>query len=48
LTTLVLDILSLSQDEQNEVYWSVCELVKKRLDKARSVCDEIAIVEGKK
>jgi hypothetical protein len=34
---IVFDILSLTEDERNEVYWSVCELVKNRLEKARSV-----------
>lgn len=34
---IIFDILSLTQDERNEVYWAVCELVKNRLDKARSV-----------
>jgi len=34
---IVFDILGLTEDERNEVYWTVCELVKHRLEKARSV-----------
>jgi hypothetical protein len=37
LDDIVFDILRLTQEERNEVYWSVCELVKNRLEKARSV-----------
>ena len=37
LDDIAFDILGLTQDERNEVYWSVCELVKNRLEKARSV-----------
>lgn len=37
LDDIVFDILGLTQDERNEVYWSVWELVKNRLDKAKSV-----------
>ncbi len=37
LDDIVFDILCLTEDERNEVYWAVCELVKNRLDKARSV-----------
>ncbi|MDI6793522.1 MAG: Eco57I restriction-modification methylase domain-containing protein [bacterium] len=37
LDDIVFDILDLTQEERDEVYWSVCELVKNRLDKARSV-----------
>lgn len=33
---IVFDILGLTEDERNEVYWAVCELVKNRLEKARS------------
>ena len=33
----VFDILGLTQAERDEVYWAVCELVKNRLEKARSV-----------
>ncbi|MGB9715744.1 MAG: hypothetical protein ACPL1G_04975 [Thermodesulfovibrionales bacterium] len=34
---IVFDILGLTEDVRNEVYWAVCELVKNRLEKARSV-----------
>lgn len=34
---VILDALRLIEDELNETYWSVCELVKNRLEKARSV-----------
>ncbi len=34
---ILFDILGLTQEEWDEVYWSVYELVKKRLEKARSV-----------
>ena len=37
LDDIVFDILGLTHEERNEVYWSVCELVKNRLEKARSV-----------
>ncbi len=37
LHDIVFDILGLTQEERNEVYWAVCELVKNRLEKARSV-----------
>lgn len=37
LDDIIFDILGLTQDERNEVYWAVCGLVKNRLDKARSV-----------
>jgi hypothetical protein len=37
LDDIVFDILGLTEDERNEVYWAVCELVKNRLNKARSV-----------
>lgn len=37
LDDIVFDILGLTEDERNEVYLSVCELVKNRLEKARSV-----------
>jgi len=37
LDDIVFDILGLTEEERNEVYWSVCELVKNRLEKARSV-----------
>ncbi|MFH1564042.1 MAG: hypothetical protein ABIF11_11610 [Nitrospirota bacterium] len=37
LDDIVFDVLGLMQAERDEVYWSVCELVKNRLEKARSV-----------
>lgn len=37
LDDIVFDILGLTENERNEVYWAVCELVKNRLQKARSV-----------
>lgn len=37
LDDIVFDIRSLTEDERNEVYRAVCELVKNRLEKARSV-----------
>lgn len=37
LDDIVFDILELSSSDRNEVYWSVCELVKRRVDKASSV-----------
>jgi len=37
LDDIVFDILGLTEDERTEIYWSVCELVKNRLEKARSV-----------
>jgi hypothetical protein len=37
LDDIVFDILGLTQQERNEVYWAVCELVKNRLEKAKSV-----------
>lgn len=37
LDDVVFDILGLAQEEREEVYWSACELVKNRLEKARSV-----------
>ncbi|MBW2003416.1 MAG: Eco57I restriction-modification methylase domain-containing protein [Deltaproteobacteria bacterium] len=37
LDKVVFDALGLSEDERKEVYWSVCELVKQRLDKAKSL-----------
>jgi len=37
LDDIVFDILGLTEDERNEVYWAVCELVKNRLEKAKSV-----------
>jgi hypothetical protein len=37
LDDIVFDILGLTESERNEVYLAVCELVKNRLDKARSL-----------
>jgi hypothetical protein len=37
LDNIIFDELGLTQDERKEVYWSVCELVKQRIDKARSL-----------
>ncbi len=37
LDKIIFDELGLTPDERKEVYWSVCELVKQRLDKAKSV-----------
>ena len=37
LDDIVFDAIGLTQPERKEVYWSVCELVKTRLDKAGSV-----------
>ncbi|WP_297211605.1 MULTISPECIES: Eco57I restriction-modification methylase domain-containing protein [Thermodesulfovibrio] len=37
LDDIVFDALVLTEEERKEVYWSVAELVKKRLEKARSV-----------
>ena len=37
LDNIIFDELGLTEDERKEVYWSVCELVKQRLDKAKSL-----------
>ncbi len=37
LDDIVFDALGLTEDERKEVYWAVAELVKNRLEKARSV-----------
>lgn len=37
IDNIVFDLLGLSQDEKKEVYWSVCELVKQRFEKANSL-----------
>jgi len=37
LDKIVFDELGLTEEERKEVYWSVCELVKQRLEKARSL-----------
>ncbi|PKP60891.1 MAG: hypothetical protein CVT88_01680 [Candidatus Altiarchaeales archaeon HGW-Altiarchaeales-1] len=37
LDNIIFDELGLSEDKRKEVYWSVCEMVKQRLDKAGSL-----------
>jgi len=37
LDDIIFDILGLTKEERKEVYWAVCELVKARLDKAKSL-----------
>ncbi|MBI5149262.1 MAG: hypothetical protein HZA28_00625 [Candidatus Omnitrophica bacterium] len=37
LDDIVFDTIGLTAAERKEVYWSVCELVKNRLDQAGSV-----------
>jgi len=37
LDDIVFDALGLTEEVRKEVYWAVVELVKNRLDKARSV-----------
>jgi len=37
LDDVVFDVLGLTEEERKEVYWATAELVKNRLDKARSV-----------
>ena len=37
LDNIIFDEIGLTQEERKEVYWSVCELVKQRLDKAKSL-----------
>ncbi|MCS7214488.1 MAG: hypothetical protein NZ927_09790, partial [Candidatus Calescibacterium sp.] len=37
LDDIVFDALGLTEDERKEVYWAVAELVKNRLEKAKSV-----------
>ncbi len=37
LDDLIFDALELTENERKEVYWSVCELVRNRLEKARSL-----------
>lgn len=37
LDDIVFDILGLTEDERQEVYWSVCELFANRLNKAKSL-----------
>jgi hypothetical protein len=40
LDTIFFDVLGLTPEERKEVYWSVCELVRQRLEKARSLKGE--------
>jgi len=37
LDDVIFNVLGLTEQERKEVYWSVCELVKARLDKAKSL-----------
>ena len=37
LDKIIFDELGLTEEERKEVYWNVCELVKQRLDKAKSL-----------
>ena len=37
LENTVFDELSLAKEARKEVYWSACELVKQRLEKAKSL-----------
>ncbi len=37
LDDIVFDALGLTEEERKEVYWAVAELVKNRLEKAKSV-----------
>ncbi len=37
LDKIIFDVMGLTEEERKEVYWSVCELVKARLDKAESL-----------
>ena len=39
LDNIIFDELRLTPEERKEVYWSVCELVKQRIDKSRSLRD---------
>ncbi|TRZ54627.1 hypothetical protein D4Q76_02070 [archaeon] len=40
LDKIVFDELGLTKEERKEVYWAVCELVKQRLEKARSLRED--------
>jgi len=40
LDNIIFDELGLTEEERKEVYWAVCELVKQRLEKARSLKKE--------
>jgi hypothetical protein len=37
LDKIIFDELGLTEEERKEVYWSICELVRQRLEKARSL-----------
>ena len=37
LDDIIFDAIGLTEEERKEVYWSVAELVKTRLEKAKSV-----------
>jgi hypothetical protein len=37
LDKIIFDELGLTKEERKEVYWAVCELVKQRLEKAKSL-----------
>jgi hypothetical protein len=37
LDNIIFDELGLTQQERKEVYWSICELVKQRIDKSKSL-----------
>ena len=39
LDNIIFDGLGLTKDERREVYWATCELVKQRLEKAKSLKD---------
>ncbi|MEM3488216.1 MAG: DNA methyltransferase [Nitrososphaerota archaeon] len=39
IDNVIFDGLGLAQEERKEVYWSVCEMVKQRIDKAKSLRD---------
>ena len=41
LDRIIFDELGLTEEERKEVYWAVCERVKQRLEKARSVKKEV-------
>ncbi len=37
LDNIIFNIFNLTKDERKEVYWAVCELVKERLEKAKTI-----------
>ena len=39
LDNIIFDELGLTKDERREIYWATCELVKQRLEKAKSLKD---------